>query len=128
MRRRANERNKPIESQLLYADKLLSKTVAQRQIKRLSARHYQVIELLLAGQRPRDIAKKMQFGKQWISVIMNSPEFRRELQRRLSERLQEFERLRLERAVDDLERELLFRINLADAAVEAAGYRTREQI
>jgi FixJ family two-component response regulator len=122
MRRRVHKMNKPIENHFLYTDKLLSKTVAQRQIKKLSARHYQVIELLLAGQRPRDIAKKMQFGKQWLSVIMNSPEFRHELQTRLSERLQEFERMRAERDVDELERELLFKINLADAAAEAAGY------
>jgi hypothetical protein len=122
MRRRVQKRRSLAIDQLSCANKLPSKTVAQRQIKKLSARHYQVIELLLAGQRPRDIAKKMQFGKQWLSVIMNSPEFRREMQRRLSERLQEFEKLRVERAINDLEREILFRINLADAAAEAAGY------
>jgi hypothetical protein len=70
----------------------------------------------------------MQFGKQWLSVIMNSPEFRQELQSRLSERFWEFEKLRVERGIYELERELLFRINLADAAAEAVGYCSKEQI
>ena len=106
--------------------KLPSKTVHERQIKKLSARHYEIIDLLLVGSRPRDIAKEFGIGRQWLSVIMNSPIFLEELNKQLTERFQEVGKLRAERSIDKLERELLFKISLADAAAEAAGY-IREQ-
>jgi hypothetical protein len=95
--------------------KLPSKTVHERQIKKLSSRHYQIMELLLAGTRPRDIAKVFGIGRQWLSVIMNSPVFLEEMNKRLTERFQEIGKLKAERAIDKLERELYFRVNLADA-------------
>jgi hypothetical protein len=105
-----------------FAERLPSTTVQQRQIKKLSARHYEIIELLLSGYRPRDIARSFGLGRQWLSVIMNSPIFLAELHRRIAERFQEIEKLRAKRSIDSLERELYFKINLADAAAEAAGY------
>ena len=80
------------------------------------------MELLLAGTRPRDIAKAFGIGRQWLSVIMNSPIFLEELNKQLTERFQEVGKLRAERSIDKLERELNFKISLADAAAEAAGY------
>jgi len=102
--------------------KLPSKTVQERQIKQLSARHYEIMELLLAGTRPRDIAKTFGIGRQWLSVIMNSPVFLEEMNKRLTERFQEIGKLKAERVIDKLERELYFRVNLADAVAEAAGF------
>src|SRR5262245_42735769 len=69
--------------------KLPSKTVHERQIKKLSPRHYEIMELLLAGTRPRDIAKTFGIGRQWLSVIINSPVFLAEMNKRLTERFQE---------------------------------------
>lgn len=102
--------------------KLPSKTVHERQIKKLSARHYEIMELLLAGTRPGDIARAFGIGRQWLSVIMNSPVFLEEMNKRLTERFQEIGKLKAERAIDKLERELYFRVNLADAVAEAAGF------
>src|SRR5262245_54274349 len=102
--------------------KLPCKTVHESQIKKLSARHYEIMELLLGGTRPRDIAKTFGIGRQWLSVIMNSPVFLAEMNKRLTERFQEIGKLRAERAIDKLERELYFKLNVVDAAAEAAGY------
>jgi hypothetical protein len=104
-----------------------SKTVCERQIRRLSARHHEIIELLLAGYRPRDIAETFEMGRQWLSVIMNSPVFLNELNRRLDQRFQEIGKMRDERAIDKLERELYFKFNLADAAAEAAEFLRRKK-
>jgi hypothetical protein len=76
----------------------------------------------LPGTRPRDIAKSFGIGRQWLSVIMNSPVFLEEMNKRLTERFQEIGKLKAERAIDKLERELYFRVNLADAVAEAAAF------
>src|SRR5262249_41678420 len=121
---KAMSKNELVNSNYIIpsARKLPSKTVHERQIKKLSARHYQIIDMLLAGSRPRDITRAFGIGRQWLSVIINSPVFLEEMNKRLTQRFEEIGKLKAERAIDKLERELYFRVNLADAAAEAAGY------
>jgi len=102
--------------------KLPSKTVKERQLKKLSARHCEIIERLLGDQRPRDIAEAFGIGRQWLSVVMNSPVFVDEHRERLAQKAEEIDRQRAERGIDRLERELYFKINLADAVAEATSY------
>ena len=65
--------------------KQFSKTVQERQLKRLRPRHYEILVRYMKGQRQRQIAREMKVGEQWVSVVINSPVFQAELQKRLRE-------------------------------------------
>ena len=67
-----------------------SKTVQQRQLKRLTPRHYEILIRYAKGQRQRQIAKEMNLGEQWLSVVINSPVFQEELHKLLREDEAEF--------------------------------------
>lgn len=60
----------------------ISKTVQQRQLKRMSPRHYETLIRLLNGQSHRKIARELGLGEQRLSVIINSPVFQEELRKR----------------------------------------------
>lgn len=62
--------------------KPLSKTVQKRQIKRMKPKHYEILVRYSEGHRQRRIAQEMGIGEQWLSVIINSPIFQEELQKR----------------------------------------------
>src|SRR5262245_33064832 len=100
-------------------DRLPSKTVQERQIKKLSARHHEIIERLLLGHRPKDIAKEMRLGRQWLSVIMNSPTFVQALEDRLRGRSKEIDSLIVGIATDQAEREMAIRAKLRALVPEA---------
>jgi len=72
--------------------KPISKTVQRRQLKRLRPRHYEILARVLKGQSQRQIAKEMRIGEPWLSVMINSPVFQQELNKRL--RLREDEMLK----------------------------------
>ncbi len=63
----------------------LSRTVRERQLKRLKPRHREIIRRLVEGKRPVDIAKQMGIGPQRLSVIMHSPSFVAGLERFMDE-------------------------------------------
>lgn len=90
--------------------RLLSKTVRERQLKKLSPLHHEIAERLIAGQSPKDIAKEMGIGKPWLSVVMNSPLFIDHLEKRQAQRalLVDFEIVQREwnQAVHDRIREI----------------------
>lgn len=65
--------------------KPLSKTVRERQLKRLKPRHYEVLTRYVHGQPARQISAEMGIGEQRLSVIINSPLFQEALQERLRE-------------------------------------------
>jgi hypothetical protein len=108
--------------------KFLSKSVQKRQIKKLSARHYQVIEHLILGERPAEIAEKLGIGRPQLSIIMNSPLFIETLKTRRTQISDEVTRLTLERCADDVERRIEMQAKLKTAACEAITYlRSRAQ-
>jgi hypothetical protein len=108
--------------------KLLSRSVQQRQIKKLSARHHEIIERLILGQRPLQISQDLGIGRPWISIAMNSPLFQQSLQRRLSQISEQITCLTLERCSADAQRRLEMQTHLKAAALEAIDYlRTRAQ-
>ena len=83
--------------------KPLSKTVQERQIKRLRPRHHEILTRYSRGQNQRRIAKEMGIGEQRLSVLINSPIFQEELRRRweveeqaIIQRLNEREERRIE--------------------------------
>lgn len=51
-------------------------------------RHKEVARLLVAGERPVDIAKRLGYTQAWLSTMMNSPVFK-DYVRKLSERKDE---------------------------------------
>src|SRR5215467_3707797 len=66
--------------------KSISKTVQQRQLKRLRPRHHEIIARMFMGQSQRQIAKEMSIGEQRLSVIINSPVFQEEVKKRMQAR------------------------------------------
>jgi hypothetical protein len=81
----------------------LSKSVRERQIKKLRPRHYEIMTRLLQYQSLRAISREMGINESWASVVVNSPVFQEELDRRLEqqekaviEKLREREERRLE--------------------------------
>jgi hypothetical protein len=102
--------------------KPLSKSVQKRQIKKLSARHYEIIEHLMLGERPSEIAAKLGIGRPQLSIIMNSPLFIETLKTRLMQISNEVTRLTLERCADDVERRMEMHAKLEAAAREAITY------
>jgi DNA-binding NarL/FixJ family response regulator len=60
----------------------ISKTVQQRQLKRMRPRRYEILIRLLNGQSQRKIARELGLGEQRVSVIINSPVFQEELRKR----------------------------------------------
>ena len=52
------------------------------QLKRLQARHYKIMDLLLLGKRQCDIAEEMGLSKYGVSIIARSPVFQDQLARR----------------------------------------------
>jgi len=85
--------------------KPLSKTVQQRQLKRMKPRHYEILLRLLNGQSQKKIASEMGLGEQRLSVIINSPVFHEELRKRwevreqaIIQRFKEREERRIEAA------------------------------
>jgi hypothetical protein len=86
--------------------KPLSRSVQQRQIKKLRPRHYEIMTRLLQYQSLREISREMGINESWASVVVNSPVFQEELDRRLEiqeqaviEKLKEKEERRLEQLV-----------------------------
>jgi FixJ family two-component response regulator len=49
----------------------------------LKARHYEILARLVKGESQRQIAKEMDIGEPRLSVIVNSPVFQDELNKRL---------------------------------------------
>ena len=72
--------------------KPVSKTVQRRQLKRLKPRHYEILARIVKGESQRQIAKEMKIGEPWLSVMINSPIFQEELNKRL--RVREAEALK----------------------------------
>jgi hypothetical protein len=107
--------NRPI----VKGKKIPSDTVQQRQIRRLSARHLEIIERLLVGQDHKRIAQELGLGEQWLSVIVNSPLFIKELAKRLSERSREIDHQLIGLGADQVERAMAIRAKL-DAIVPEA--------
>lgn len=70
----------------------LSKTVRERQLRRLKPRHYEVLIRHLHGQTLREISAGIGIGEQRLSVIINSPLFQEELRVRLREQEEEIVR------------------------------------
>jgi hypothetical protein len=56
--------------------------MAQHEIQRLLPRHYQILELTLGGNGPKEIAQALGMSPQSISLITNAPNFQSELARR----------------------------------------------
>lgn len=54
----------------------------QNEIQRMLPRHYQVLELTLAGNGPKEVAQALGMTPQAISLITNSPIFQSEISRR----------------------------------------------
>jgi hypothetical protein len=61
--------------------KPLSKTVQQRQLRRMRPRHYEILARYMEGHTPQGISSEMQIGQQRLSVIVNSPIFQKEFRR-----------------------------------------------
>jgi hypothetical protein len=81
----------------------ISRSVQQRQIKKLRPRHYEIMTRMLQYQSLRTISREMGINESWASVVVNSPVFQEELERRLEiqeqaviEKLKEKEEQRLE--------------------------------
>ncbi len=58
--------------------------MSQHEIQRLLPRHYQILELTLGGNGPKEIAQALGMTPQAISLITNAPNFQSELSRRRS--------------------------------------------
>jgi hypothetical protein len=78
-------------------------SVKERQIKKLRPRNYEIMTRLLQYQSLRTISCDMGINESWASVVVNSPVFQKELDRRLEiqekaviEKLREREERRLE--------------------------------
>lgn len=56
--------------------------MAQHEIQRLMPRHFQILELTLGGNGPKEIAQALGMTPQAISLITNAPNFQSELARR----------------------------------------------
>jgi hypothetical protein len=82
--------------------KPLSRSVQQRQIKKLRPRHYEIMTRLLQYQSLRTISREMGINESWASVVVNSPVFQEELERRLEQQ----EKAVIEKLKDKEERRL----------------------
>lgn len=69
--------------------KRLSKTVQQRQLKKLRPIHHEILTRYLKGQRLGKISSAVGIGRQWLSVIINSPVSQDELETKFQKREQE---------------------------------------
>jgi hypothetical protein len=104
---------------IVKGKRIPSDTVQQRQLRRLSPRHLEIIERLLVGQDHKQIARELGLGEQWLSVVVNSPLFVKELAKRLSERSKEIDHQLVGLGAHQVERAFAMRARL-DAVVPEA--------
>ena len=57
---------------------------SERQIKKLRPRHYEIVIRYLQGQKLTQIARDMELDVSWVSIVVNSPIFQEEIERRLN--------------------------------------------